>query len=218
MHQAISSDTWGLPLPAGVSVRTNIDKNAVVVHCQGRAQKEALFSRQHPGLPTDIERICGLASLWELEYLALYTGHDMQCMAIDLLRGAMETEVREGYPILGDSKVMDFLGKSLKHGSSFGIVRMVDHRSLFSSSNIGKFSKCGDAKNMFNKDVSRYWPPEELSRYVTALDEHRLGLTEFQYCARTFEDELKRFTVNARLWWFRGELVRLTETLHSEAA
>lgn len=221
MSKQILASTWGLPLPEGVSLRTNEERRAVIVECPSSEQKKALFRPLGPGLPTPAQLICSRAvySPCEIRFFCVKVGQRVLGFTeLSVIEGCMTLEQKNGYPVLNDYVLRDLLGKSLDDGRSFGIVNMANNVSLFSSANIGKFSHCGDARNMHNVDVSQYWPDEELRRYRADLERHPEGLENYQYQARTFDGERMLFTVNARLWHYRGwGVVRVTETLKSES-
>lgn len=218
MKKITLSNRWGLPLPAGVAIETHEERQSVVVLCQNEDQYRQLFQSPQPGRPTPAQLICAraAASPAHLKFFCVKVGKKrVGHLEMATLDGCMELSFKDNYPVLDDNILGQCLKKSLDDGRSFGIVNMANNVSLFSSSNIGKFSRCGDAKRMHGIDVSQFWPDDQLRRYRADLERFPDGMDDYQYEARTFDGERMRFTVNARLWWYRGDIVRLTETLAS---
>jgi hypothetical protein len=222
MQHSTLANTWGLPLPKGVTIQTSEARESIIVLCQNEAQYRSLFNPPQPGHPTPAQRICSRAAISPvpLKYFCVKVGKSIVGhLEIATLEGCMELNFKNKYPILDDEVLIQYLKKPLDDGRSFGIVHMSSNISLFSSSNIGKFSKCGEAKNMHGADVSQWWPEASLKKFVedleTAANESR-GLINYQYKARDWQLQTNIFTVNAQLWWYRGDIVRLTETLNAE--
>lgn len=219
MQKRVLADQWYLPLPDGITLKTIEERRAVLIECSSPAQKALLFKPLGPGSPTPAQMICARAKIspCEIKYFCIKLGKKIDgYIDLSVLEGCMELAERSGYPELSDGVMIDLLGKSLIQGNSFGVVHMGNNISLFSSANIGKFSKCGEAKNMHGADVSRWWPPDQLKIFVAALERHPGGLTNYQYQARNWEGQRMLFTANARLWWYRGDVVRVTETVNAE--
>jgi hypothetical protein len=94
------------------------------------------------------------------------------------------------------------------------IVRMSDHRALYTTAALDKGSKA--ASGWMGEDMSRWHIPEELQRLVTALDEHQFVET-FQYRAFNYIREPVEIIVNAWLTAWKGQSVRVVQTLKRTA-
>lgn len=108
----------------------------------------------------------------------------------------------------------DVIIECLKCESACGIVRMSDHKGLFSNTSIFLASNA-HPNDWLGKKMSDFWIESELDAYIKRLSKDG-ELTNYSYVARLFSGENARLTVNARLVVFNGEIARMVETVSRE--
>ena len=108
----------------------------------------------------------------------------------------------------------DVIIECLKCESACGIVRMSDHKGLFSNTSIFLASNA-HPNDWLGKKMSDFWIESELDAYIKRLSKDG-ELTNYSYVARLFSGENARLTVNARLVIFNGEIARMVETVSRE--
>lgn len=108
----------------------------------------------------------------------------------------------------------DAMIECLSYDGACGIVRMADHKGLFSNEKIIISSKA-HPNDWVGKNMADYWIKPELDTYIFRL--LREGeLRNYSYVAKLMNGENARLTVNARLIEWRGDLVRIVKTLSTE--
>lgn len=106
------------------------------------------------------------------------------------------------------------LALPLNFDNPIAIVDMQTHRGLFCTKRVARNART-TADEWLDTDMSRYHYPEELRRYVAALENHT-NITEFEYRALAFDGTPIRNVVNASLTQLGDRWVRVVETLSSE--
>ena len=94
------------------------------------------------------------------------------------------------------------------------VVRFSDNLGLFSNSLIER-SSGAKPNDWVGKNMADYWVGEELSRFRTSLLRD-LELKDYSYNAYLFTGEKARFTVDARLVVYRGDLSRVVKCLETK--
>lgn len=90
------------------------------------------------------------------------------------------------------------------------IVRMADHRALYTTTNLDRGSKAFNGWT--GEDMSQWHIPEELDRLVKALADHQF-VQGFRYRAFNYVREPQELIVNAWLTIWKGQSVRVVQTL-----
>lgn len=97
---------------------------------------------------------------------------------------------------------------------AIAIVRMGDHKGLFCTNGIERFSQA-KPNDWTGEDMSKYHIPAELNRLVERLEKHRY-LSQFEYNCIDFTGAKRRQTVNAWLTVYNNDLCRVIEVLSSD--
>ena len=108
----------------------------------------------------------------------------------------------------------DLIEECLAYEGACGIVRMHDHKGLFSNAQI-VFSSNAHPNDWLGKKMSDYWIEPELTTYLQRLA--RDGeLRNYSYVAKMFSGENARLTVDARTIVWNGEVARMVKTVSRE--
>ncbi len=115
---------------------------------------------------------------------------------------------------ISSEQELDIITEILGFEGSASMVRFADDNGLFSNSRIN-LSSGAVANDWVGKRMSDYWIPDELSRYKQALLEST-RVSNFSYIAYLFTGQAAKFTVDARLTYYRGDLVRVVKNVACE--
>lgn len=108
----------------------------------------------------------------------------------------------------------DLIDECLGYEGACGIVRMNDHKGLFSNTQI-VLSSNAHPNDWLGKKMSDYWIESELTAYLQRLT--RDGeLRNYSYIAKMFSGENARLTVHARTIVWNGEVARMVKTVSRE--
>ena len=110
--------------------------------------------------------------------------------------------------------VIDLIDECMAYDGACGIVRMSDHKGLFSNSQI-VLSSNAHPNDWLGKKMSNFWIESELSKYLERLRQDE-ELRNYSYVAKMFSGENARLTVNARIVIWNGEPARLVKTISRE--
>ena len=110
--------------------------------------------------------------------------------------------------------VIDLIDECMGYDGACGIVRMSDHKGLFSNSQI-ILSSNAHPNDWLGKKMSDWWIQPELDKYLERL-RHDGKLENYSYVAKMMTGENARLTVNARLIIWNGEPARLVKTISRE--
>jgi hypothetical protein len=110
--------------------------------------------------------------------------------------------------------VIDLIDECMGYEGACGIVRMSDHKGLFSNSQIVLSSNV-HPNDWLGKKMSDWWIQPELDKYLERL-RHDGELKNYSYVAKMMTGENARLTVNARLIIWNGEPARLVKTISRE--
>jgi len=108
----------------------------------------------------------------------------------------------------------ELIEECLGYEGACGIVRMSDHKGLFSNTQI-VLSSNAHPNDWLGKKMSDYWIEPELGKYLERLVSDG-ELKNYCYVARMFSGENARLTVNARTVIWNGELARMVKTVSRE--
>lgn len=108
----------------------------------------------------------------------------------------------------------DLIPEVLGCSDPTSVVRFDDNLGLFSNSRI-EISSGAKPNDWVGKNMADYWIGEELSKFRNSLLRD-LELRNYSYTAYLFTGEKAKFTVNARLVVYRGDLVRVVKCTRSE--
>ena len=108
----------------------------------------------------------------------------------------------------------DIIKECLAYKGACGIVRMSDHKGLFSNSQI---ALCSNSRpnDWLGKKMSDFWIKDELDPYIQRLIKDG-QLQNYSYVAKMMDGQNARLTVNARIISWNGEPARLVETINRE--
>jgi hypothetical protein len=123
----------------------------------------------------------------------------------------VKTDLRSRIP---SEREEDIIAEVLGYEGAAYIIRVSDDNGLLSNSRIQQSSGT-NPNDWVGKRISNYWIEEELLRYKQTLM-REVSLSNFSYVAYLFTGEAARFTVDARLTYYRGDLVRLVKSLACE--
>jgi hypothetical protein len=110
--------------------------------------------------------------------------------------------------------VIDLIDECMEYDGACGIVRMSDHKGLFSNSQI-ILSSNAHPNDWLGKKMSDWWIQPELDKYLERL-RHDGKLENYSYVAKMMTGENASLTVNARLIIWNGEPARLVKTISRE--
>ena len=110
--------------------------------------------------------------------------------------------------------VIDLIDECMGYEGACGIVRMSDHKGLFSNSQI-VLSSNAHPNDWLGKKMSDWWIQPELDKYLERL-RHDGDLKNYSYVAKMMTGENARLTVNARIIIWNGEPARLVKTISRE--
>ncbi|MFM6139136.1 MAG: hypothetical protein ACKPCP_34205 [Sphaerospermopsis kisseleviana] len=108
----------------------------------------------------------------------------------------------------------DLINEALSYEGACGIVRMSDHKGLFSNSQITLSSNI-HPNDWLGKKMSDWWIPSELEQYLERLSKDQ-ELRGYSYVAKMMTGENARLTVDARLVTWNGDLCRIVKTISRE--
>lgn len=108
----------------------------------------------------------------------------------------------------------DLIQECLSYEGACGIVRMDDHKGLFSNELI-TFSSNAHPNDWVGEDMSKYWFEEELKNYLERLNKDR-ELRNYSYVAKMMNGQIARLTVDARIINWRGEEARIVKNISRE--
>lgn len=110
--------------------------------------------------------------------------------------------------------VIDLIDECMAYDGACGVVRMSDHKGLFSNSQI-VLSSNAHPNDWLGKKMSDFWIESELDKYLERLRQDE-ELRNYSYVAKMFSGENARLTVNARMVIWNGEPARLVKTISRE--
>ena len=116
--------------------------------------------------------------------------------------------------IITRSDLPDLVKECLSYEGACGIVRMSDHKGLFSNERI-MYSSSALPNDWLGKKMSDYWYPDELNTYIARLVKEG-ELQSYSYVAKLMDGRPVRLTVNARIIQWHGELARIVKTINRE--
>jgi PAS domain-containing protein len=135
--------------------------------------------------------------------------------------GVIGDKLRQSFPVKKSepksiiiSPPKDLIYECLSCEGACGIVRMKDHKGLFSNELITFVSK-SSPNDWVGKTMSDYWFPEELENYMERLSENQ-ELRDYSYVAKMMNGQVARLTVDVRLVEWRGETARIVKTTACE--
>lgn len=108
----------------------------------------------------------------------------------------------------------DIITECLSYEGACGIVRMSDHKGLFSNSQI-VLSSNAHPNDWVGKKMSDFWIESELNEYLQRLTKDG-ELRNYSYVAKMMTGENARLTVDARLVVWNGEIARIVKTISRE--
>lgn len=108
----------------------------------------------------------------------------------------------------------DLITECMSYSGACGIIRMSDHKGLFSNSLIVQSSNA-HPNDWVGKKMSDWWIEDELNPYIQRLLNDK-ELHNYSYVAKMMSGENARLTVNARLVIWNGEPARLVKTISRE--
>ncbi|ALF55740.1 hypothetical protein ACX27_27430 [Nostoc piscinale CENA21] len=108
----------------------------------------------------------------------------------------------------------DLITECLNYNGACGIVRMSDHKGLFSNELI-TFSSQSHPNDWVGKNMADFWFDDELEKYVQRLSQDG-ELRNYSYVAKMMDGRVARLTVDARIVSWRGELARIVKTINRE--
>jgi PAS domain-containing protein len=95
-----------------------------------------------------------------------------------------------------------------------GIVRMADHKGLFSNAQIIESSNA-HPNDWIGRNMSDYWIKPELDKYIERLQKEG-ELRNYSYVAKMMDGRNARLTVNTRLIEWHGQPARIVQTLSKD--
>ena len=105
----------------------------------------------------------------------------------------------------------ELITECLSYDGACGIVRMSDHKGLFSNTQI-VLSSNAHPNDWIGKKMSDWWIQPELDNYLKRLNEDG-ELRNYSYVAKMMTGEKAELMVDARLVLWNGEPVRLVKTI-----
>lgn len=134
------------------------------------------------------------------------------------------THLRTSFPISSQRPPMiitiptnptdPIITECLSYDGACGIVRMSDHKGLFSNSQI-TMSSNASPNDWLGKTMSDFWIKEELDAYLQRLQKEK-ELRNYSYVAKMMDGQNARLTVNARMIEWHGEPARIVQTIKRE--
>ncbi len=124
------------------------------------------------------------------------------------------SEVEPMRIILPTASHRDLIEECLSYDGACGIVRMSDHKGLFSNEQI-TFSSKAHPNDWIGKNMADYWIEDELTTYLERLSREK-ELRDYSYVAKMMDGQNARLIVNARLIEWHGESARIVKTVTRE--
>lgn len=109
---------------------------------------------------------------------------------------------------------VEIIEECLAYDGACGVVRMSDHKGLFSNAQI-VLSSNTHPNDWLGKKMSDFWIEAELDKYLERLRQDE-ELRNYSYVSKMFSGENARLTVNARIVIWNGEPARLVKTISRE--
>jgi hypothetical protein len=116
--------------------------------------------------------------------------------------------------IITPNEFSNLIQECLSHKGSCGIVRMSDHKGLFSNERI-MYSSSAKPNDWLGKKMSDYWYEDELETYISRLLKDS-ELRNYSYTAKLFDGRPVKLTVDARVIKWHGESARIVKTIERE--
>ena len=116
--------------------------------------------------------------------------------------------------IIIPSEFNNLIQECLSYKDSCGIVRMSDHKGLFSNERI-MYSSSAKPNDWLGKKMSDYWYADELETYLSRLVKES-ELRNYSYVAKLFDGRSIKMTVDARLIEWHGEPCRIVKTIERQ--
>lgn len=110
--------------------------------------------------------------------------------------------------------VIDLIDECMRYDGACGVIRMSDHKGLFSNSQI-VLSSNAHPNDWLGKKMSDWWIKPELDKYLKRLYQDG-ELKNYSYVAKMMTGENARLTVDARVVVWNGEPARLVKTISRE--
>lgn len=117
-------------------------------------------------------------------------------------------------PTFRGTSQQDLIKEALSYEGACGIIRMSDHKGLFSNTNI-VLSSNAHPNDWLGKKMSDWWIPSELETYLERLSKDQ-ELRGYSYVAKMMDGQNARLTVDARLVTWNGDLCRMVKTVSRE--
>lgn len=135
--------------------------------------------------------------------------------------GIVNTELRQSFPMQQNNQRIepippstDLIGECLTYEGACGIVRMSDHKGLFSNELI-TYSSNAHPNDWVGKNMADFWIKDELDVYIARLLKEG-ELKNYSYVAKMMDGQNAKLTVDARIIQWRGETARIVKTVSRE--
>ena len=117
-------------------------------------------------------------------------------------------------PLIINPVESKLIAECLGYEGGCGIVRMSDHKGLFSNTKIEESSNA-HPNDWIGKNMADYWIQPELDKYIERLQKDG-QLRNYSYVAKMMDGRNARLTVNARLITWNGQPARIVQTLSKD--
>jgi hypothetical protein len=108
----------------------------------------------------------------------------------------------------------EIIAEVMGYGNAAYIIGLLDDKGIFSNSRIHASSGIDPNKWVGNR-LTKLWIDNELPKFKETLLKD-INVSNYSYYAHLFTGQKARFTVDARLTYFRGDPVRIVKTLACE--
>jgi hypothetical protein len=188
-------------------------KNELLIICQFEKEYKHLI-RQRKNIPKALRQktsnLDKTNGFFGIDYITIAVGSS-------LLKTTFPVDIStalDNHNHFCDMQIDDLIKECLSYEGSCGIVRMSDHKALFSNSRI-MFNPTASPNDWVGKEMDRFWYPDELHNYLERLQKEG-ELRKYSYAAKLFDLRPVQMTVDSRIIWWHGEEARMVKTISRE--
>lgn len=192
----------------------SIIKNELLIICQSEDQCRFLIKQRHKilnSLSQENLNISQIGVLSQIDWVTIAVNDAIGKTSFPI---KSKTKMEAKIIVPKTEPLIDLIGECLSYHGSCGIVRMDDHKGLFSNERI-MFSSAANPNDWIGKKMSDFWYQDELDIYMSRLIKDG-ELRNYSYKAKLMDGRPVHLTVDARLILWHGEPARIVKTISRE--